>query len=314
MLTRNINIESNINTDPLCITIGNFDGIHKGHQFIIKKLIKESTKLNLLPTVLSFSPHPSKFFNRINKNFNILLENDKETILKSLGIKVYYKLIFNEITADLSAQDFVNIFLINKLKMKSLVIGENFRFGKNREGNIDLLNKLSKKNNFSLNIVKSVKFRNSNLVYSSSIIRKNIEEGNFKDTNKFLGRPWTIKGLVQAGDKRAREMNFPTANILIPDIINPKKGVYIVKIILAEKKYLGIANFGRRPTFDGKKVLLEVNIFNFNREIYGKELTVEFLTFIREEIKFNNFDELKKQVNKDVLLAKSFFDNKKYEN
>ena len=112
MLTRNINIESNINTNPLCITIGNFDGIHKGHQFVIKKLIKESKKLNLLPTVLSFNPHPSKFFKRINKNFNILLENDKEDLLKSLGIQIYYKLIFNEITASLSAQDFINIFLV----------------------------------------------------------------------------------------------------------------------------------------------------------------------------------------------------------
>ena len=130
MLTRNINIESNINTDPLCVTIGNFDGIHKGHQFVIKKLIKESKKLNLLPTVLSFNPHPSKFFKRINKNFNILLEDDKEALLKSLGVKIYYKLIFNEITASLSAQDFINIFLIDKLKMRSLVIGENFRFGK----------------------------------------------------------------------------------------------------------------------------------------------------------------------------------------
>jgi len=311
MFTRNINIESNINTDPLCVTIGNFDGIHKGHQFVIKKLIKESKKLNLLPTVLSFNPHPSKFFKRINKNFNILLEDDKEDLLKSLGVKIYYKLIFNEITASLSAQDFINIFLIDKLKMRSLVIGENFRFGKNRDGNIDLLNKLSIEKNFSLHIIKSVKLKDSSLIHSSSVIRKNIEEGNFNNTNKFLGRPWTIRGIVQEGDKRARQMNFPTANIFVSDIIIPKKGVYIVKIILGEKKYSGIANFGRRPTFNGKKILLEVNIFDFHREIYGKELTVEFLTFIREEIKFDNFDELKKQVNKDVLLAKSFFDNNK---
>ena len=126
-----------------------------------------------------------------------------------------------------------------------------------------------------------------------------------------MGRSWTMKGKVIHGDKRARKMNFPTANLILNGITNPKKGVYVVKIILNNKVYNGIANFGRRPTFNGKRLLLEVNIFNFNQEIYGKELTVQFIAFIRKEIKFKNFNKLKEQVNKDVIFAKSFFNKHK---
>ena len=311
MITKNININSNFNQDPLCLTIGNFDGIHQGHQFIIKKLIEESKKLNLIPAVLSFKPHPRVFFNKSSENFSIITDVYKEELLESLGIKIFYKLKFDQKVASMQPNDFINDFLIKKLKLKSLVIGENFKFGSNRSGDINLLKKINIEKNFYLHIVDFVKSNISNEVFSSSAIRRNIKNGNVNNVCKLLGRPWTIKGIVEEGDKRARQMNFPTANILSPDTIHPKKGVYAVQVIFDGQNYSGIANFGRRPTFGGKKVLLEVNIFGFDKEIYGKELTVEFLTFIREELKFENFDKLKEQVNKDVQSAKSFFINSK---
>ncbi len=308
MKTRNIDINY-INKKPSCITIGNFDGIHLGHKYIIDTMVSKSEINCLTPTVLSFNPHPRKYFKKVNEEFNIILESDKKEILNRLGVKNFFRLKFNKKTSSLTAEEFVEKFLIKNLKLKMLIIGENFKFGKDRKGNINLLKKLSGKNNFSLKIIKSIKAKKINIVCSSSNIRTNIEKGNLEKTNILLGRPWAIKGIVQSGDRRARKMNFPTANLFLDKVIKPKKGVYVVYVIFNSKKYRGIANFGRRPTFNGKKLLLEVNIFNFNNKIYGKELTVQFLAFIREEIKFKNFNELKEQVNKDVKFAKSFFKN-----
>ena len=308
MKTRNIDINY-INKKPLCITIGNFDGIHLGHKYIINTMVNESRMNDLYPTVLSFNPHPRKYFKKIHDEFNIILEKDKKEILNGLGVENFLRLNFDKKTSSLTAEEFVKKFLVKNLKLKMLIIGENFQFGKDRKGNINLLKKLSYKNNFSLKIIKSIKVKNSKIVCSSSNIRKNIEKGNIEKTNILLGRPWAVKGRVLKGDGRARKMNFPTANLFLDKIIKPKKGVYVVSIIFNSKKYRGIANFGRRPTFNGKKLLLEVNIFNFNKKIYGKELTVQFLAFIREEIKFKNFNKLKYQVKKDVKVAKSFFKN-----
>jgi len=307
MIIKNININSNFNQDPLCLTIGNFDGIHLGHQFIVNEIINNSKKLNLKAAVLSFTPHPRIFFKKAQENFNIITDKHKEELLESFDIDIFFKLQFDEKVASMSPEDFINKFLIEKLNLKSLIIGENFRFGLNRRGDVNLLKKINIEKKFYLKIINSVRFDDSDKIFSSSIIREKIKQGEVDEVYKFLGRPWIIKGIVIKGEKRARQMNFPTANILSPNTIHPKKGVYVVKAIIDDKKYSGIANFGRRPTFDGKKVLLEVNIFDFDGEIYGMELMVEFLTFIREEIKFDNFEKLKEQINKDVQSAKSFF-------
>ena len=284
MLTIDININSIINQDPLCLTIGNFDGVHNGHKFVFDKLITESKKLNIPSAVLSFDPHPRQFFEKNKQHFNIVTEDKKIKLIESLGIDIYYKLKFDNDVSSMSAEDFVNKFLVNSLKIKSLIIGENFRFGKNRNGDTGLLKELSLEKKFSVHIINYIKSDSLNMIYSSSNIRESIKKSEFKKVSELLGRPWTISGFVKQGDKRAREMNFPTANILAPNTIHPKNGVYAIKAIVDGEKYSGIANFGRRPTFDGKKILLEVNIFNFNKEIYDKELTVEFLEFIRNEI------------------------------
>ena len=152
--------------------------------------------------------------------------------------------------------------------------------------------------------------QNTSLPYSSSLIRENITKGNFELVSSILGRNWFISGEIVSGDKRAREMNFPTANIVPKGLIKPRKGVYVVKAKFENKFFNGIANFGLRPTVDGDKLLLETHLFNFNQDIYGKYLTVEFLTFIREEKKFNDFSLLTKQIQKDIQLAKEYHSEK----
>ena len=311
MIVNNISINSNFFSEPICLTIGNFDGIHHGHEFIINKLVKKSNELKIQSAVLSFAPHPSEFFKKYDENFNILTEDNKEKLLESLGINILYKLKFDQETASTTPENFITKLLIEKLNTKCLVIGENFRFGKKRKGNIDLLMKYSKEKKFQLHVVNSIKSNFANEIFSSSIIRNYIKSGKIEIANRLLNKLWSIKGIVIKGDKRARKMNFPTANIIPTEIITPKKGVYIVRVIYNDKKYNGIANFGKRPTFNSDKFLLEVNIFDFNEEIYGKELTIEFLAFIREEKKFDNFEKLKDQVEKDVQTTKEYFAKKK---
>ena len=226
-----------------------------------------------------------------------------------MGIKNYIILNFNEELASLSAEDFIEIILYKKLKIKNLVVGFDFRFGKNRKGNVTLLQKKSLDYNFSITVLDKIISNQTSEVFSSTLIRNNIRNGNFEKVNSYLGRNWTIHGTVVVGDKKAGKMNFPTANIVPPNLIHPKKGVYVGRTLYDGNTFNGIANFGVRPTVDGKKLLLEVHLFDFNLDLYGKDLTVEFLTFIRDEKKFVNFEKLKQQIHKDIQIARSYLIN-----
>jgi len=301
-----INTLTDFNQKNLCLTVGNFDGIHKGHQYVIDQVIKNSAENNLQSAILSFNPHPKKFFDKSLDQLNILTKKKKLSLLNELGVSIYLDFVFDLNLSSLTAEDFVELILIKKLDTKLIVIGADFRFGKERSGDMNLLIDFSKKYNFKVKIIEPVKVNNSDEKYSSSKIRKQIENGLFEEVSIALGREWEISGKVIKGDQRAREINFPTANIMPSDNILPKKGVYCVNAIIDNKRYLGISNFGERPTVEGKKLLLETHIFNFNDDIYGKELTVEFLTFIRPEQKFDNFEKLTEQIKKDIVTAKSY--------
>ena len=290
----------------LCLAIGNFDGFHKGHQAIIRQVKDISLKKNLSSAIMSFNPHPRTFFNKSNENFNIYTKEEKLIFLKEFNIDIYIDFEFNINLSQLTPEDFVKNILVDKLNITNLVVGSEFRFGKDRKGNVSILNDLSKKNNYNVHLVDSIMLKDMSSKYSSSIIRKKITEGKIEDVTNSLGRQWYMKGIVIEGQKRARDINFPTANILPSNHILPKKGVYAVDVIFNNKTYLGISNFGLRPTVDGTKLLLETHLFNFDQEIYGKELTVRFHTFIRPEVKFSNFKELTKQIKKDVEKAKKY--------
>ena len=301
-----IDLESSLDIANLNLAIGNFDGIHIGHQFIIKRLINLSNEMHAIPTIMTFSPHPRQFFSVELDNFNIISNNLKTRLLKKLGVKYLIILDFNKTIASLSPEEFIKIILVRKLKIKNLVVGYDFKFGKDRKGNVELLKNQSLIHNFTVNVIEQVKLKETSEIYSSSVIRKYIQEGNFEKVKLCLGRNWSMDGVVVTGKKRASKMNFPTANIIPPNLIYPKKGVYVVRTLYEGTFLEGIANFGIRPTIDGKKLLLEVHLFNFKSNLYGKDLTVEFLAFIRDEQKFENINKLKQQIHNDIQIAKNY--------
>ena len=290
----------------LCLAIGNFDGFHKGHIAILNSLKKIANEKNQLTAIMSFNPHPREFFEDKIENFNIYTKSDKINFLKKFDIDIYIEFTFDKNLSELSANQFVENILIDKLDIKNVVVGKDFKFGKDRSGNFEILEDYSKENNFNVHLVESLMLSDRSNKYSSSLIRENIKNGEMKQANFALGRLWHITGRIVEGDKRARQINFPTANVIPGKHILPRKGVYCVEVYIKNQKYLGISNFGERPTVDGSKILLETYIFNFNEEIYGNELTVRFLTFIRPEKKFANFDELAKQIKKDIETAKKY--------
>ena len=310
MHTHYINLETQVNVRQLHLAIGNFDGVHLGHKKIIKKLVREANDNNKTSGILSFKPHPRQYFSKDLNRFQIIGDEKKQQILSNLGIKNLFILNFNESIANLSPSDFIIKIIVQKLQVRKLIVGYDFRFGKDRKGDINLLKDYANIHGFDLVVIEPIKDKSSNQVYSSSLIRESIKEGNIEKANKMLGYCWTMEGEVVHGDKRAREINFPTANILPHQQIYPLKGVYAIKTSINQRNYNGIANFGERPTVGGKKVLLEVNIFGFDKNIYGNYLTVEFLTFIRGEKKFDNFSLLVGQIKKDIQIAIAYHLNK----
>mgnify|MGYP001081251669 CR=1 FL=1 len=257
--------QSQFDEKNLCLAIGNFDGFHKGHIEILNALKKIANKENQPSAIMSFSPHPRQFFENKNENFNIYLKSDKINFIKKFDINIYVEFIFDKNLAVLSANQFIKNILINKLDIKNVVVGKDFKFGKDRLGNFQILENYSKENNFNVHLVESIMLSDGSDKYSSSIIRENIKNGEIEKANFALGRRWHITGKIIEGDKRARKINFPTANVIPGKHIHPRKGVYCVEAHINNKKYLGISNFGERPTVDGSKLLLETHIFNFNQ-------------------------------------------------
>ena len=310
MKIHHINLTTHIKKKLFHLAIGNFDGVHVGHQKIIKQLVSKATKENMPSAILSFKPHPRQFFSKNLDRYQIISDEIKYEKLDKLGIDDLFSLGFDNSIANLTPSDFIKKIIVDQLKVKKLIVGYDFRFGKNREGDILMLQDHSNIHSFDLSIIDQIKNNYLSQVYSSTGIREAIKNGNISKANIMLGYNWTMAGEVIHGDKRARKMNFPTANILPHQQIYPLKGVYIVKVCIEKKEYRGIANFGERPTVDGQKLLLEVNLFDFDRDIYGKYLTVEFLAFIRGEKKFDSFTLLVNQIKKDVQVAKNYHLNK----
>jgi len=286
------------------ILIGNFDGLHKGHQklFNIAKSYKKKNFLSI--GVLTFEPMPKMYFNNNIKNFRISNWQQKINNLSKLNVDFIITKKFDKTFSKTKSTNFISEIIGKKLKPKFIFVSNNFKFGNKREGNVGELIRNEIKYNYR--IVKPQPSLIKKKVISSSLIRKYLQNGKLKDANKLLKRNWSIVGKVQKGKQIGKKIGFPTANIDIKDYILSKPGVYAVKAkIQKSTNYIkGIANLGYRPTFKGKKILLEVHLFNFSGNLYNKYLTVEFLKFIRKEKKFNNVDHLKKQIKIDLLIAK----------
>ena len=294
-IVKNIN---DISSTPKAITIGNFDGVHKGHQELLNQTRKIARENNLESLIFTFDKFPREIFNP--KDFQRLYNNEnKENIFKSYGIDTLLSIDFNEIM-NVNAESFCEDILIDQLNLKFLVIGDNFRFGKNRSGDINLLKNYQNDKSFELIIPDSVLYKNESI--SSSRIRNFLQEGDINAANECLGREYMISGTVVSGEKLGRKLGYPTANISL-DHDYPLDGVYLTKTILDKKNYLSLTSIGDKPTFNGSEKLLEVFILDFDKDIYGEKLEIFFLEEIRKQIKFNNQDELIKQMNEDYKYA-----------
>jgi len=291
------------NQSGCVLTIGNFDGVHLGHQEIIKRLVEKSHELEMPSLVISFSVPPDSFFGRPKARLSSF--RDKHSFLKSMGVKKHLLIRFNNSFSQTSAASFVENILVEKLKVRHCFIGDDFRFGKDRLGNYEMLEKFSKSNNFIVENVGRVSIEDQRV--SSSAVRLCLSSGNFSMAERLLGRPFAISGRVSHGDKRGRTIGFPTINIGISRKLSPVLGVFNVLIETNKKAYYGVCNVGKRPTVGGEKTLLEVFIFDFNREIYGERVTIVFKQKSREEMKFDSFEELKQQIAKDVEIGKHYF-------
>ena len=307
-MVRSINIYNNFNIKSThqksIILIGNFDGLHLGHQKLFSLAKKYKKKYSSKIGVLTFEPMPKMYFNKDIKNFRIANQKQKIDLLKKQSVDFIIVKKFNREFSNTKSIDFIKNILSKKLKAKFIFVSHNFRFGNKREGTVKQLVDNQKQYNFK--IIKPMPLLNKKKIVSSTIIRNYLQRGKLKEVNKFLNRNWSIQGKVQKGRKLGKKIGFPTANIDIRDSVLACPGVYKVKTKIQKSfKYVkGIANIGFRPTFSGKKILLEVHLFNFNRNLYNKNLTVEFLKFIRKEKKFKDIKQLKKQISKDIKVAK----------
>ena len=285
------------------IAIGNFDGFHLGHQKVINQGKLIAKKYNLKFGLLVFHPLPIMFFNKKLKNYRIDSLNQKILSSKKYGLDFLIIKRFNKKFSNISSENFIREIVYKKLKVKLIFISKNFRFGKNRAGDIKLLKK--KEVFFKYKTKTITPLNKKNLTVSSTLIRNKIKNGKIEYANKLLGRSWTIEGKVQRGDRRGRTIGFPTCNIDIKNYIVPKLGVYSAKILIGNKtKKKGIVNVGYRPTFGKKKLILEAHIFGFNKNLYDKRIKIMLIKFIRGEKIFKNILELKKQIKKDIKDAK----------
>ncbi len=286
------------------ILIGNFDGLHIGHQKLFKLAHSYKKKYKLKIGVINFNPMPKMFFNKKIKNFKISNINQKIKLLNKLKVDFVITKKFDKNFSRIKSINFIKKILYAKLNSKFIFVSNNFRFGNKREGDVNLLIKYEK--NFNYKVIKPNPLIKSRKIVSSTLIRNLLEKGFLKKTNKLLNRNWTIEGMVKKGRQVGKKIGFPTCNIDIKDYVLAKPGVYAVKVLRKNNpKYLkGIANLGYRPTFNQKKILLEVHLFNFSGNLYNKLLSVEFLKFIRKEKKFKNINQLRSQIKNDLSIAK----------
>ena len=286
------------------ILVGNFDGLHSGHQKLFKEAQRYKKKFKLKVGVVTFDPIPKMFFNKKIKNYRISNFDQKISYFKKFGVDFLINKNFNKKFSKITYHKFIENILYKRLNAKYIFVSNNFRFGYKREGDVKLLKNYQIKYKYKL--INPKPLTKKNKIISSTLIRKLIQKGDLNIVNKILKRNWSIEGIVEKGRMMGKKIGFPTCNIDIKNYIAAKLGVYAVKVKInnSRKSYKGIANLGYRPTFNQKKILLEVNIFNFSGNLYNKKLSVEFLKFIRGEKKFNGVDDLRSQIKKDLFIAK----------
>lgn len=289
------------------LSIGNFDGIHTGHRKVIEKLLKQGKKMNLPVVVMIFEPQPLEFFLGSNAPSRIMRLREKVLQFKSLEIDTLLVAKFDQNMADYQADAFISDFLVDKLNVKYLIIGDDFRFGKARNGNFSLLKERGQQYGFLVEDTHSFFVEKQRV--SSTLIRDALGRGDLVTAKQMLGSDYSVCGRIAHGNKLGRTIGFPTANIEMFRKNSPVSGVFAVTMKGINKEPInGVANIGTRPTLDGgKTVILEAHLFDFNQQIYGQYVEVFFKKKIRDEVRFNSVDELKQQIEKDIIIAKQIF-------
>jgi len=301
------NIESSSQKLDNCVlTIGNFDGVHLGHRYILEHIISKASILGTIPVVMTFEPHPYKFFNPKEKKYLLLPFDEKYNFIRKIGIETIVAVDFTRDFAKMSPHEYARRILKELITPSTIVVGHNFTFGRMASGDVSLLKSFGKE--YGYNVINVEPYIINGQVVSSSKIRQYIKHGQIPEAAEFLGYNPYIKGKVNTGTHRgANILGFPTANIETSWELLPQNGVYVVMISFDNGKYNGVANIGINPTFGGHELKIEVHILNFNRNIVGKTVTVEFLQKIRSEIRFSTSDELKQKIVEDIEFAKKIF-------
>ena len=287
------------------LTIGKFDGVHEGHKAVLKNVLEKARELDLPATVMVFEPQPEEVFTPDKAPARLSTLAEKYRLLKQQGVDRLLCVRFNKAFASQQADTFVQELLVNKLGVQFLVVGDDFRFGKGRQGDFTMLKEAGQESGFE--VVSTQSFRVDDRRISSTAVRQALNDGAFDKAASMLGRPFSITGRVVHGEKNGRTIGFPTANVLLKRFRTPLKGIFAVTVNYRQCVWHGVANVGTRPTLNGEQVQLEVHIFNVNADLYGQTIEVTPRLKIRDEKKFDSFEALKQQIQNDAQVARDFF-------
>jgi riboflavin kinase/FMN adenylyltransferase len=300
------------NWTPCALTIGNFDGVHRGHQALLKKLVQTAKEKNIQSCVMTFEPHPIEYFAPEKAPARILNLRDKLEALAEVGIDQVLVIHFNQLFANLSPDDFVKKILVDSLKVQSILIGDDFHYGSKRAGNFSNLVEAGLKYGFSVENMAT--FEENQVRISSSAIRSALSQGDLRLARQLLGRPYMLSGHVLHGQKLGRTLGFPTLNVSLANKLQLRKpaaeGIFIAQVHgLSDNPLPAVASLGQRPTVDDSgRYLLEVHVFNFNQSVYGKLVRIELIKKIRDEEKYNDLETLQNAINQDAALARNYFE------
>jgi riboflavin kinase/FMN adenylyltransferase len=293
------------------ITIGNFDGVHIGHQALLQTVVEKAHMIGGTAVALTFDPHPMRVIGTNGHPPLITMKEQKSELIARTGIEVLVQIPFTLEFASISARSFVEDLLIRRIGMKALVVGNDYTFGRNREGNLDLLKQWAPEMGFDVVVVDWIQSTNGlSGRISSTRVRELVMEGRMEEAKRLLGRNYQIRGLVASGRNRGgRLLGFPTANLNLQDELSPKQGIYAVTVEHGSQIYQGVANIGYSPTFDDNVFTVEVHLLDFKKSIYGETIRVNFIQRLRDEIKFQSIEALAAQIRKDINKARQILKN-----
>ncbi|MBW2117023.1 MAG: bifunctional riboflavin kinase/FAD synthetase [Deltaproteobacteria bacterium] len=292
------------------LTIGNFDGVHKGHMALFERVKEKARSIHGQSSVMTFDPHPIKVMKPGNGPSLITPTEQKLELIDAAGIDIIFCIPFTRQFAAISARDFVQNILVEKIGIKELVVGYDYTFGHNREGNIELLKEMGSLSGFAVDVLEQVSVDNT--LISSTSIRHLVDQGNLSEARRLLGRDYQICGTVIKGKNRGgRLLGFPTANLQLVDELTPKVGVYAVEVLIDDQVYFGLTNIGYNPTFENNQFSVETHILDFSKDLLGETIRVNFIERLRDEKTFTSIEDLSEQIGKDVLRARKLFNKLK---